>query len=73
MKIISLKICPYVQQVRVLLEAKKINYEVFGDPLLKCLPWPLLIYEESLIIVGINSLNLRIAPFLTIWPTSIAS
>ena len=28
MKIISLKICPYVQQVRVLLEAKKINYEV---------------------------------------------
>lgn len=28
MKLISLKICPYVQQVRVLLEAKKINYEV---------------------------------------------
>lgn len=28
MKIISLKICPYVQQVRLLLEAKKIKYEV---------------------------------------------
>ena len=28
MKIISLKVCPYVQQVRVLLEAKKISYEV---------------------------------------------
>jgi len=28
MKIISLKICPYVQQVRVLLESKKIKYEV---------------------------------------------
>ncbi len=42
MKIISLKICPYVQQVRVLLEAKKNNYEVFGEPLLKCLSWPLL-------------------------------
>ena len=42
MKIISMKICPYVQQVRVLLEAKKNNYEVFGEPLLKCLSWPLL-------------------------------
>ncbi len=42
MKIISLKICPYVQQVRVLLEAKKNNYEVIGDPLLTCLSWPLL-------------------------------
>ena len=28
MKIISLKICPYVQQVRVLMEAKKVHYEV---------------------------------------------
>jgi glutathione S-transferase len=28
MKIISLKICPYVQQVRLLLEAKKVKYEV---------------------------------------------
>jgi glutathione S-transferase len=28
MKVISLKICPYVQQVRILLEAKKIKYEV---------------------------------------------
>ena len=28
MKVISLKICPYVQQVRLLLEAKKIKYEV---------------------------------------------
>lgn len=28
MKIISLKVCPYVQQVRVLLEAKKVPYEV---------------------------------------------
>lgn len=28
MKLISMKICPYVQQVRVLLEAKKVKYDV---------------------------------------------
>lgn len=28
MKVVSLKICPYVQQVRILLEAKKIDYEI---------------------------------------------
>ncbi|MBK34780.1 MAG: hypothetical protein CME26_04525 [Gemmatimonadetes bacterium] len=28
MKLISMKICPYVQQVRVLLEAKIVKYDV---------------------------------------------
>ena len=28
MKLISMRICPYVQQVRVVLEAKKAKYDI---------------------------------------------